>query len=167
MSDLNIGIVGLGWVAGAHIEAFKNVEGARVTAVCSRREHDSETLEATYGLRFRKRRSMDSALMYQAVASSEVDVISAFSTDGRIQAFDLRLVRDDRGVIPPYDAIVLVGPSLARERPEVLDALRALSGRIDASRMQSMNYAVDEEGRAPAVVAAEFLDEFEERKRPR
>ena len=51
MSDLNIGIVGLGAVAGAHIETFKDVTGARVARVCSRREHDPAELESTYGLR--------------------------------------------------------------------------------------------------------------------
>ena len=61
-------------------------------------------------------------------------------------------------MIPPYDAIMLVSPALAHGRPEVLDALRALSGRVDAERMQRMNYAVDEEGRAAAAVAAEFLE---------
>ena len=40
MDNLNVGIVGLGWVAGAHIEAFKAVTGSDVTAICSRREHD-------------------------------------------------------------------------------------------------------------------------------
>jgi predicted dehydrogenase len=49
MGDLNVGIVGLGWVAGAHIEAFKAVQGANVTAICSRREHDPADLERTYG----------------------------------------------------------------------------------------------------------------------
>ncbi len=50
MSDLNIGIVGLGWVAGAHIETFKNVKGAKVTAVCSRRNLDPAELEKQYGM---------------------------------------------------------------------------------------------------------------------
>jgi predicted dehydrogenase len=50
MSDLNVGIVGLGWVAGAHIETFKNVEGANVTAVCSRRTHEPDDLKRQYGL---------------------------------------------------------------------------------------------------------------------
>jgi osmoprotectant transport system permease protein len=117
-------------------------------------------LKDTYGLRFREQRSMDSALMYQAVAAGEVDVISAYSTDGRISSLDLALVADDRGVIPPYDAIVLVSPGLARERPEVVAALAALTGRIDEGRMQAMNYAVDEEGRAPAAVARAFLAEL-------
>ena len=50
MSDVGIGIVGLGWVAGAHIEAFKNVYGAAVRAVCSRRELNPDTLEAQFGI---------------------------------------------------------------------------------------------------------------------
>ena len=49
MADLNIGIVGLGWVAGAHINTFKKVSGANVTAVCSRRNLDRGELEAQFG----------------------------------------------------------------------------------------------------------------------
>ena len=68
-----------------------------------------------YGLRFRDRRSMDASLMYGAVASAQVDVISAFSTDGRIAALGLTVLTDDRHVIPPYDAVLLASPRLARE----------------------------------------------------
>lgn len=50
MSDLRVGIVGLGWVAGAHIETFKNVRGARVTAVCSRREQNPAELQSRFGI---------------------------------------------------------------------------------------------------------------------
>ncbi|MBM3265649.1 MAG: Gfo/Idh/MocA family oxidoreductase [candidate division Zixibacteria bacterium] len=50
MSDLHIGVVGLGWVAGAHIETFKSVSGASVTAICSRRSHSETDLKARYGL---------------------------------------------------------------------------------------------------------------------
>lgn len=50
MSELNVGIVGLGWVAGAHIETFKTVTGGRVTGVCSRRRLDESELEAAYGI---------------------------------------------------------------------------------------------------------------------
>ena len=116
------------------------------------------SLQRAYGLEFRVERSMDSSLMYQAVASGEVDVISAFSTDGRIAAFDIALLEDDRGVIPPYDAVVLASPQLANELPEVIEALAPLSGAIDAEAMRRMNLAVDRDGRAPADVAREFLE---------
>jgi len=111
----------------------------------------------TYGIRFATERSMDSSLMYQAAAAGDVDVISAFSTDGRIAGLDLRVLEDDRGAIPPYDAIVLASARLAREQPGVIAALRRLAGRIDAPPMRAANFAVDEHGRAPAAVAQDML----------
>jgi osmoprotectant transport system permease protein len=119
-------------------------------------------LRRAYGLDFNRKRSMDPSLMYQAVARGEVDVISAFSTDGRVAALDLVLLEDDRGVIPPYDAIVLAGPRIALEHPEVIDALRGLVNRIPASTMRTLNLAVDRDGRAPREVAQEFLDRMQE-----
>ena len=111
-------------------------------------------LEDRYGLAPREQRTMDSTLMYRAVAAGEVDVISAYSTDGRIAALDLVLLDDDKGVIPPYDAILLAGPRLQAAHPHVLDDLKSLLGSIDAERMRSMNWSVDHEGRSPAEVAA-------------
>jgi len=115
-------------------------------------------LVRAYGLAFRAERSMDPALLYEAAAQGEVDVISAFSTDGRIAAHGIRLLDDERGVIPPYDAIVLVGPRLRAEAPEAFAAVAALAGSIDAAAMQRMNLAVDRDGRAPAEVARGFVE---------
>jgi osmoprotectant transport system permease protein len=111
----------------------------------------------TYGLEFQDRRSMDPSLMYQAVANGQVDVIGAFSSDGRIAALDLTVLQDERGAIPPYDAIILAGPRLVRERRDVLAALGALAGKIDADEMRRMNLAVDQEGAAPEEVAQRFV----------
>jgi osmoprotectant transport system permease protein len=121
-------------------------------------------LERGYGLSFRERRTMDPSLMYQALRAGQVDVVSAYSTDGRLAAFDVALLDDDRGVIPPYDAMVLASGRLARARPEALAALRALAGTIDRARMQRMNLAVDGEGRAPRDVAAELVAELAARR---
>jgi osmoprotectant transport system permease protein len=114
-------------------------------------------LVAAYGLSFRSRRSMDPSLMYQAAAAGQVDVIGAFSTDGRIAAFDLAVLADDRRVVPPYDAILLAGGRLVRERPDVRAALAELVGTIDAATMRRMNARVDHDGRSPAAVARAFL----------
>lgn len=116
-----------------------------------------------YGLSFRELRSMDPSLMYDAVASGGVDVISAFSTDGRIVSRGLTALDDDRGAIPPYDAVVLVSRRLAREHPQALWALARLEGTLDAERMRRMNAAVDERGQSPAAVAERFLDELQVR----
>ena len=82
---------------------------------------------------------MDPSLMYQAVANGQVDLIGAFSTDGRIAALDLVLLEDERHAIPPYDALILAGARLVREHPDAIAALRALNGAIDADRMRRMN----------------------------
>jgi glycine betaine/choline ABC-type transport system substrate-binding protein len=51
-----------------------------------------------------------------------------------------------------------VGSRLARERPGVVAQLARLAGAIDAATMQQMNAAVDQQGRAPADVAREWLE---------
>ncbi|MBW2420706.1 MAG: ABC transporter permease/substrate-binding protein [Deltaproteobacteria bacterium] len=114
----------------------------------------------SYGLAFGRQRSMDSSLMYQAVRESQVDVISAFSTDGRIAAFAIELLDDDLGVIPPYDAIVLVSARLSKSMPQVVQALARLEGRIGAEAMRRMNLRVDQGGQLPAEVAEQFLEEL-------
>lgn len=70
MGDLGIGIVGLGWVAGAHIDAFKHVDGAKVVAVCSRRKHAPPDLQAKYGIPLRVYSEYD-----QMLADPDIDVI--------------------------------------------------------------------------------------------
>jgi osmoprotectant transport system permease protein len=115
-------------------------------------------VEAAYGLAFGDRRVMDPALLYEAARSGQVDVITAYSTDGRIVACDLVVLDDPRHAIPPYDALVLVSARLMRERPRAVEALRALAGSIDGERMRRMNAAVDDGKESPAAVAARFLD---------
>lgn len=125
----------------------------------SRREWAS--LVARYGFRFAEQRSMDPTLMYQAVQEGAVDVIGAYSTDGRIAAYDLVVLEDDRHVIPPYDALVLARAGLERDAGEVWAAWRALEGRIDAARMREANRAVDVEGRSPRAVGEALAAELD------
>jgi osmoprotectant transport system permease protein len=115
------------------------------------------SLERTYHLAFRARRSMDPSLLYQAIASRQVDVITAYTSDARIEALHLATLEDDRGAIPPYDAVVLAGPRLAHEAPDVLSAVARLAGRIDVGRMRELNRLVDEQGESPAAAAAAFM----------
>jgi osmoprotectant transport system permease protein len=115
-------------------------------------------VESVYGLGFAERRTLDPSLLYEAIAARQVDVITAYSSDGRIEALDLVVLQDDKHAIPPYDAVVLVGARRAREDPELLTALRALEGSLDEARMRSLNRLVDAEGRSPRDAALAFLD---------
>jgi len=111
-----------------------------------------QALRERYGLAFAEERSFDSTLMYRAVADGHVDVISAFSSDGRIAAFDLAVLADPRRALPPYDAILLLSPA-ARERVALVDALRPLVGAIDDDAMREANELVDVDGREVGVAA--------------
>ena len=59
---------------------------------------------------------MQAEFMYPAAAAGEVDVISAYTSDGRIAEFDLAVLDDPRQAIPPYDAILLVSPKRAERQ---------------------------------------------------
>lgn len=130
---------------------------AGFTAEFSEREDGYAGLKRTYAFEFQSTRDMDPSLMYQAVAREQVDVISAFATDGRIAAYDLRLLQDDRAFFPPYYAAPVVRAETLERHPEVGEALAELAGLIDNETMQRLNKEVDEDGREPAVVAREFL----------
>lgn len=114
-------------------------------------------LRDTYGLNFSKKQSMDSSLMYDAVANGEVDVITAFSSDGRIAAFDLVVLDDPRNAFPPYDAMLLMSPRVASDRG-LARTLRPLIDRIDVTLMRKANQRVDVDGESPKQAAA-WLDE--------
>jgi osmoprotectant transport system permease protein len=97
---------------------------------------------------------IDHALAYRALASDHLDVTDAYTTDGELSVFDLRLLEDDRGLFPNYYAGLLVRRDLPAA---VLATLGALEGRIDEATMQRLNRRVSTDGESPATVAAEFL----------
>jgi osmoprotectant transport system permease protein len=117
-----------------------------------------DALRAAYGLEFASRRQFESTFMYQAVVDGEVDVISAFTSDGRIAANDLLVLADPVGAILPYDAIVLVAPHRA-EDAVLLRALEPLVGAIPLELMQEANHRVDRDrDKDTPAGAARWLD---------
>ena len=85
------------------------------------------------------------------------NVICAFATDGRIAAYDLQVLSDDRGFFPPYDAAPVVRTEFLKKHPELRQALAGLAGLLDDKTMQRLNYAVEGRKRPPFEVAREFL----------
>ncbi len=114
------------------------------------------TLTDGYKLNFSRTRPMEASLMYQAIGGGSVDVIAAFSTDGRLAGNDLFVLSDDRRAIPPYDAIVLASAALVKRRPEVVLRLRALQGSVDEQRMRDLNSLALKPGITPEQVGAKL-----------
>jgi osmoprotectant transport system permease protein len=113
------------------------------------------SVRRAYGLRFARRTSFDPSLLYEALADNQVDVISAFSSDGRIAAYDLVVLADPRGALPPYDAMILLGRRVARDE-RVACALAGL--HVDADQMRRANAMVDRDGKTPRDAAMWLLD---------
>ena len=100
---------------------------------------------------------MDQTFMYGAVDEGQVDVIVAYTSDGRIPYYRLEVLRDPEGALPPYDAILLLSPEAAK-RPGFAEALRPLLGQVSQEAMRQANLRVDME-KWPARRAAAELDE--------
>jgi osmoprotectant transport system permease protein len=114
-------------------------------------------LTKTYGLTHLPSVVLAPALVYEAARNAHVDVIDGYSTDGRIRAYGLRVLRDDRRAFPPYYAVPVVRPALLRAHPELRPVLAQLDGRISDSVMTELNYRADYRHEAPKAIAEQFL----------
>ncbi len=98
-----------------------------------------------YGLRFGETRNFAPTFMYNALKSGEADVISAYTSDGRIAADRLIILDDPREALPSYDAILMLSPRVADDE-KLVEALQPLIGAISVEVMREANFAVDREG---------------------
>ncbi len=147
-----------GWHAISDLSNVADRLSAGFTAEFMERPDGYPGLRRAYGLDFGRTADLDPGLMYKALADGQVDVICAFATDGRIAAYDLRVLLDDSSFFPPYDAAPVIRSALLREHPEVRDALAALAGTISDQAMRRLNYAVDELRKTPSSVANEWIE---------
>lgn len=97
------------------------------------------------------------AIMYKAAYEKKLDVISGYSTDGRLKAYDLITLKDDKTIFPPYYAVPVVRSDVLQKFPELAAALNILSGKINDSIMTELNYRVDFLKQSPEKVAQGFL----------
>jgi glycine betaine/choline ABC-type transport system substrate-binding protein len=115
-------------------------------------------LARAYGLAFREPpRVMDLGLLYRALVDRHVDLAAGNSTDGLITRLGLRVLEDDRGYFPPYDAVPVARRAVLERHPEVRAALDSLGGGISTAEMRLLNYRVEGERTATERVASDFL----------
>jgi len=118
-------------------------------------------LRKAYGLAFKTERQMQPDFMYAAVASSEVDIIAGYTSDGLIAKYDLVVLDDPRQAIPPYDAVLLLSPKRAADA-KLRNALQPLLGRIDIEAMRAANLQAGS-GSTPDAVARQLWEKVKPR----
>ena len=99
---------------------------------------------------------MDLGLLYQALADGKVDLVVGSATDGLIAAMDLVVLDDDRHYFPPYDAVPIVRQSTLARFPQLRPALADFAGKLSASDIRRLNYAVDARHEDAATVVRAF-----------
>ena len=121
------------------------------------REDGYPGFSKTYGLKFAQVREMDLSLTYIALSSSQVDLIAANSTDGRIATLDLFQLADDRRYFPPYEAVYLVRQHTFDRVPALREVLAGLANAISTEEMRRLNYEIDGNRRDPKEVIREWI----------
>ncbi|WP_436863739.1 osmoprotectant ABC transporter substrate-binding protein [Staphylococcus shinii] len=110
-----------------------------------------------YGFGFNSLKPMQIGLVYDALKNNKLDVALGYTTDGRIAAYDLVVLKDDKNFFPPYDASAVAPNKLLKQYPEIKKSISKLNGKISTEQMQKLNYEADGKGKEPAVVAEAFL----------
>ena len=114
-------------------------------------------LSTRYNLHFAESpKVMDLGLIYRALIDHQVDIVAGNSTDGLIDALSLVALDDDRQYFPPYDAVPIVRQSTLAQFPQLRAALADLAGKLSASDIRRLNYAVDAQHQDAAAVVRSF-----------
>ena len=122
------------------------------------REDGLSGLNKVYGLNFSDVIAIDGSPRYTALMNDNSQVIDAFTTDGLLKKFGLVVLEDDKNFFPPYYAVPVIRNSVIEKYPELEGLLNNLGSYLTNDSVQELNYEVDELGKAPDVVAHDFLE---------
>ncbi|MBO8128078.1 MAG: glycine/betaine ABC transporter substrate-binding protein [Peptococcaceae bacterium] len=114
-------------------------------------------LEETYGFQFDEIAVMDYGVTYGALKDGKVAAAMGFATDGRIGAFNLVNLVDDKKFFPVYNPAPVVRKEVLDKYPEIADVLNPIGPKLDTKTMIELNGKVDIEGMEPKEVAKEWL----------
>ncbi|MGQ1946588.1 ABC transporter permease/substrate-binding protein [Geofilum sp. OHC36d9] len=114
-------------------------------------------LVKTYGFNFASIHEMDINLRYNAIIQGKVNAIDAFTTDAKIVAQNLRVLKDDLHYFPSYEAGIIIRMETLDKHPELEPLLTMLNEKISTTTMMQMNYEVEVENKDPKEVAQSFI----------
>ena len=100
---------------------------------------------------------LDHGLAYDAVTGGQVDVIDIYTTDAKIDHLGLRVLTDDAGYFPRYDAVVLYRLDVPQRFPAAWAAWLRLENSISEQQMIGMNARAELKSVAFDVIARDHL----------
>ncbi|MFJ4144068.1 glycine betaine ABC transporter substrate-binding protein [Pseudomonas sp. NPDC089734] len=102
-------------------------------------------------------RQMDAGLVYTALRNGQVFAGLVYTTDGRLNAFKLKVLEDDKHYFPDYTAAPVIRQEYLDAHPDIATLLKPLADLLDNQTMIELNARVDVDHESPSRVAADFL----------
>ena len=100
---------------------------------------------------------LDHDLAYRGLVAGDLAVIDVYTTDAEISYYGLRLLEDNHGYFPDYQAMLLYRLNGSAQQPEVLAVLAELSGTLSESDISGLNGQIKLDQQPVSEVAASFL----------
>ncbi len=111
------------------------------------------------GLEFGEVLQFQGVLMYDALMTEQVEIMTPFTTDALLLDYDIKVLEDDLSALSNYQMATLIRTEVLEKYPDVEDVLAMLNGAITDEQMAAMNYEVVVNKRTHDEVAKEFLME--------
>jgi len=114
-------------------------------------------LRKNYNLPQQNVRGLDHDLAYRGLEQGTIQAIDIYSTDAKIQYYDLRILEDDLNHFPAYNAVILYRSDLEKRAPHVVTVLKKIESKISDSEMIKMNSRANLEMVSESQIASDFL----------
>lgn len=124
--------------------------------VFHKREDGLPRIEEVYAITFKDVRSMSPTLVYEAISNNQVDAIPPYTTDSRVDLYDLQTLEDPKAALPPYETMIVMRDEIA-ENEKITATLLVLEDRIDTETMRSLNAEFDIDKRDARAIARDYL----------
>jgi osmoprotectant transport system substrate-binding protein len=130
------------------------------TPECRKRMDCLLGLQEVYGLKFKKFTPVDPAQRHEVLESGRADVSIVFTTDPQIKRNKEVLLKDDKGMFPPYNPTLLMKSETAEKAgADLAKVVDQIQKPLTDDAMQELDARVDLDKKDPAEVAKEYLSE--------
>jgi len=112
-----------------------------------------------YGMEIRKKdvKTMEIGVTYEALSRGNIDVAMVFSTDGKLDKYNLKVLQDNKTFFTIYNPAVCVREEIHMKYPHIQEVLSPLIKYLNPQIIRRLNYLVDTGETEPERIAKDYL----------
>jgi len=119
-------------------------------------------LQRKYGIRFEDVRGLEHGLAYQSIATGKIDIMDAYTTDGKLMKFHLQVLEDDLDFFPKYLGVFFYRVESKNKFPKTYARLKRLEGTLNQQKMIELNAMAELQNKSWSEIADDFLKQIDE-----